>query len=229
MGVIFENLDLKHDACWWKGGTGVMTVPIDVPGDLVGLGFSAQVRARGEKDRVRVGGQHRRRQDLARGRRHRRPDPGPDRARPRRPSGRRASGTSCSGSSDGQQHDRRPELPGRRRLPRPARRQGDPPVPGRSSLERRRPRPHHVETITQPAGDVHHRRRGRARDGVGQLRDARGPLNLLGAPLESRLQAESTIIRAPREPIPVGGFVGWVQPTEGKPRRSRWVAPTLLR
>ena len=31
-----------------------MTVPVDVPGDLVGLGFSAQVRARGEKDRVRV-------------------------------------------------------------------------------------------------------------------------------------------------------------------------------
>jgi hypothetical protein len=54
MGVRFDNVDLRHDACWWKGGTGTMTVPIDVPGDLVGLSFSAQVRARGEKDRVRV-------------------------------------------------------------------------------------------------------------------------------------------------------------------------------
>jgi hypothetical protein len=54
MGVRFDNVDLQHDACWWKGGTGLMTVPIDLPGDLVGLGFSAQVRARGEKDRVRV-------------------------------------------------------------------------------------------------------------------------------------------------------------------------------
>jgi hypothetical protein len=52
MGVTFENLKLEHNACWWKGGTGVMTVPIDVPGDLVGLGFSAMIRARGEKDRV---------------------------------------------------------------------------------------------------------------------------------------------------------------------------------
>ena len=31
-----------------------MTVPIEVPGDLVSLGFSAQVRARSEKDRVRI-------------------------------------------------------------------------------------------------------------------------------------------------------------------------------
>jgi hypothetical protein len=31
-----------------------MTVPVEVPGDLVSLGFSAQIRARGEKDRVRV-------------------------------------------------------------------------------------------------------------------------------------------------------------------------------
>ncbi len=54
MGVRFENVDLRHDACWWTGGTGVMTVPVDVPGDLVGLGFSAQIRARGEKDLVRV-------------------------------------------------------------------------------------------------------------------------------------------------------------------------------
>jgi hypothetical protein len=54
MGVMFDNVNLAYDACWWKGGTGVMTVPIDVPGDLVALGFSAQIRARSEKDRVKV-------------------------------------------------------------------------------------------------------------------------------------------------------------------------------
>jgi hypothetical protein len=31
-----------------------MTVPVEVPGDMVALGFSAQIRARGEKDHVRV-------------------------------------------------------------------------------------------------------------------------------------------------------------------------------
>ncbi len=54
MGLVFDNVDLKHDACWWKGGTGSMTVPIEVPGDLVSLGFSAQIRARSDRDRVRV-------------------------------------------------------------------------------------------------------------------------------------------------------------------------------
>ena len=54
MGVMFENVDLRYDACWWKGGTGFMTVPVEVPGDLVSLGFSTQFRARSEKDRVRV-------------------------------------------------------------------------------------------------------------------------------------------------------------------------------
>ncbi|MGC8638760.1 MAG: hypothetical protein ACP5XB_02645 [Isosphaeraceae bacterium] len=54
MGLTFDNVDLRHDACWWKGGTGLMTVPVDVPGDLISLGFSAQIRARGEKDRVRI-------------------------------------------------------------------------------------------------------------------------------------------------------------------------------
>jgi hypothetical protein len=54
MGFRFDNIDLRSDACWWKGGTGVMTVPIAVPGDLVGLGFSAQIRARSDKDRIRV-------------------------------------------------------------------------------------------------------------------------------------------------------------------------------
>jgi hypothetical protein len=54
MGLVFDNVDLRHDACWWKGGTGSMTVPIEVPGDLVSLGFSAQIRARSDRDRVRI-------------------------------------------------------------------------------------------------------------------------------------------------------------------------------
>ncbi len=54
MGVTFDNLNLEHNACWWKGNTGTMTIPIDVAGDLVSLGFSAMIRARGEKDRVRA-------------------------------------------------------------------------------------------------------------------------------------------------------------------------------
>jgi hypothetical protein len=54
MGLVFDNVDLKHDACWWKGGRGSMTVPIEVPGDLVSLGFSAQIRARSDRDRVRI-------------------------------------------------------------------------------------------------------------------------------------------------------------------------------
>jgi hypothetical protein len=54
MGVEFENVDLRHDACWWEGGTGRMTIPVEVPGDLVALGFSAQVRARSEKDLVHI-------------------------------------------------------------------------------------------------------------------------------------------------------------------------------
>jgi hypothetical protein len=54
MGLSFDNVDLRHDACWWKGSTGSMTVPIEVPGELVSLGFSAQIRARSERDRVRV-------------------------------------------------------------------------------------------------------------------------------------------------------------------------------
>jgi len=54
MGLTFENVNLRYDACWWKGGTGLMTVPIDVPGDLVSLGFSVQTRARSEKDLVHI-------------------------------------------------------------------------------------------------------------------------------------------------------------------------------
>jgi len=54
MGLTFEDVNLRYDACWWKGGTGLMTVPDDVPGDLVSLGFSAQIRARSEKDLVPI-------------------------------------------------------------------------------------------------------------------------------------------------------------------------------
>jgi hypothetical protein len=54
MGVVFDNVDVRGDACWWKGGTGTMTVPVEVPGDLVSLGFSTQFRARSPKDRIRV-------------------------------------------------------------------------------------------------------------------------------------------------------------------------------
>ncbi len=54
MGLRFDNVSLRNDACWWQGGTGRMTVPVDVPGDLVSLGFSAQIRARSEKDLVHI-------------------------------------------------------------------------------------------------------------------------------------------------------------------------------
>jgi hypothetical protein len=52
MGVAFENLEVKDGACWWKGGVGRMTVPIEGPGDLTALRWSAQVRARGARDAV---------------------------------------------------------------------------------------------------------------------------------------------------------------------------------
>jgi hypothetical protein len=54
MGVTFDNLDVKDGSCWWKSGAGSMTVPIDVPGDLVALRFCAHVRARGASDTVTI-------------------------------------------------------------------------------------------------------------------------------------------------------------------------------
>jgi hypothetical protein len=54
MGVTFDNLDVKDGACWWKKGVGSMTVPVEVPGDLVALRVCAQVRARGERDAVTI-------------------------------------------------------------------------------------------------------------------------------------------------------------------------------
>ncbi len=58
MGVVLDNVREEHDAYWWKGGTATVTVPIEVPGDLQVLRFSAQVRARGSKDRVRMLASH---------------------------------------------------------------------------------------------------------------------------------------------------------------------------
>jgi hypothetical protein len=55
MGVTFENLDVKDGACWWKSGVGTMTVPVETPGDLTGLRFCTQFRARGTRDAIRVG------------------------------------------------------------------------------------------------------------------------------------------------------------------------------
>jgi hypothetical protein len=54
MGVVFDNLDVRDGACWWKRGVGTMTVPVSVPGDLVTLRWSAQARARGARDVVRM-------------------------------------------------------------------------------------------------------------------------------------------------------------------------------
>jgi len=54
MGAVFDNLDVKDGACWWKQGVGTMTIPIETPGDLAALRFGAQVRARGDKDAVKM-------------------------------------------------------------------------------------------------------------------------------------------------------------------------------
>ena len=54
LGVTFDNLDVRDGGCWWKGGIGTMTVPIETPGDLAALRFSAQIRARGAKDLIKM-------------------------------------------------------------------------------------------------------------------------------------------------------------------------------
>jgi hypothetical protein len=54
MGVKFDNLDLREGSCWWKGGTGSMTVPIETPGDMTALRFGGHIRARGDKDVVNM-------------------------------------------------------------------------------------------------------------------------------------------------------------------------------
>lgn len=53
MGVVFDNLRVTEGGgCWWQGGVGTMTVPIETPGDMVALRFGGHIRARGEKDLV---------------------------------------------------------------------------------------------------------------------------------------------------------------------------------
>jgi hypothetical protein len=54
MGVAFENLKVQDGSCWWQRGTGVMTVPVETPGDLVALRYCTQFRARGPRDTIRV-------------------------------------------------------------------------------------------------------------------------------------------------------------------------------
>ncbi len=54
LGVVFDNLDVQNGSCWWKGGVGRMTVPIQTPGALVALRFGAQIRAGGDTDAVRM-------------------------------------------------------------------------------------------------------------------------------------------------------------------------------
>jgi hypothetical protein len=54
MGLTFDNLRVDDGSCWWTGGTGVMTVPVTTPGDLVALRMSLQFRARDAKDVIRI-------------------------------------------------------------------------------------------------------------------------------------------------------------------------------
>lgn len=54
LGIAFDNLKVDDGSCWWKGGTGTMTVSIETPGALRSLRFCTQIRARGEKDLVRM-------------------------------------------------------------------------------------------------------------------------------------------------------------------------------
>lgn len=54
LGVTFDNLKVNDGSCWWQGGVGTMTVPVEVPGGLVALHFSLQGRARGNKAQVRT-------------------------------------------------------------------------------------------------------------------------------------------------------------------------------
>ena len=134
-----------------RGAPGVMTVPVEVPGDLVGLGFSAQFRARGEKDRIRVVRQHRQRPDLARGRTL----AGPTQGRTEHVRVGEVAAADAEGAppvrDDRQQHGRRAELPDRRRLPRPHGREDGSSVPRRPPLEGRRT----LRTETSPLPQVH--------------------------------------------------------------------------
>jgi hypothetical protein len=54
MGVVFDNLNVSDGSCWWKGGVGTVTIPLATPGDMAGLNFSTQFRARGQKDLIKA-------------------------------------------------------------------------------------------------------------------------------------------------------------------------------
>ncbi len=55
MGVGFDNLRVTEGGgCWWQGGVGSMTVPIETPGDMVALRFGGHIRVRSEKDIVQL-------------------------------------------------------------------------------------------------------------------------------------------------------------------------------
>jgi hypothetical protein len=54
LGVVFDNLKVDDGSCWWTGGVGTMTVPIETPGNMAALRFGAQIRARGERDLVKM-------------------------------------------------------------------------------------------------------------------------------------------------------------------------------
>ena len=121
-------------------------------------GLQRQVRARSEKDRVRVtastdGGKTWRPVAVIAGptqgrTEHHRVD--------RWPPGVQQGPAPIR--NDGQQHGRRSELPGRRRLPRPAGLEDDPPLPRRASLEGRGSRTHPRRDDRPPAGQVHDQR-----------------------------------------------------------------------
>ena len=84
MGVVFDNLDVDDGSCWWQGGIGTMTVPIETPGDLVALRFGGQMRRPRRTRRDQDAGQLRRRQDLEGNRQVRRADTRQNRVLPLR-------------------------------------------------------------------------------------------------------------------------------------------------
>jgi hypothetical protein len=54
LGVTFDNLKVEDGSCWWQGGTGTMTVPVETPGEIIALRASTQIRARDGKDLIRI-------------------------------------------------------------------------------------------------------------------------------------------------------------------------------
>jgi hypothetical protein len=46
MGAVIDNLRLDDGSCWWQGGVGRLTLPVETPGTLTEIRFSTQFRAR---------------------------------------------------------------------------------------------------------------------------------------------------------------------------------------